>query len=54
MQCHVLTRLPRLRSHPCVERALTRDRLALHSRYYEVRTGAVRTHRPQTDTFESL
>ncbi|MFF5406700.1 carbonic anhydrase [Streptomyces misionensis] len=54
VQCHALTQLPRLRSYPCVERALARDRLTLHGWYYEVHTGAVRTHRPRTDTSESL
>ncbi|MFJ9931121.1 MULTISPECIES: hypothetical protein [Streptomyces] len=35
-------------------RAPARGRLTLHGWYYEVHTGAVRTHRPLTDTFESL
>ncbi|MFG2606169.1 carbonic anhydrase [Streptomyces sp. NPDC048514] len=54
VQCHVLTQLLRLRSYPCVERKLAEGRLGLHAWYYEVHTGAVRTHRPRTDTFESL
>ncbi|MGW2645163.1 carbonic anhydrase [Streptomyces sp. NPDC001393] len=54
VQAHVLTQLLRLRSYPCVERRLTEGRLGLHAWYYEVHTGAVRAHRPQTDTFESL
>jgi carbonic anhydrase len=54
VQSHVLTQLLRLRSYPCVERRLAEDRLGLHAWYYEVHTGAVRTHRPRTDTFESL
>ncbi len=54
MQSHVLTQLLRLRSYPCVERRLKEDQLALHAWYYEVHTGTVRTHRPQTDTFEAL
>ncbi|MER5541082.1 carbonic anhydrase [Streptomyces sp. NPDC001118] len=54
VQAHVLTQLLRLRSYPCVERKLAAGRLGLHAWYYEVHTGAVRTHRPQTDTFESL
>ncbi|QLJ02693.1 hypothetical protein HZZ00_17780 [Streptomyces sp. NEAU-sy36] len=53
-QCPVLIQLLRLRSYPCVERALARDRLTLRGWYYQVDTGAVRTHRPTTDTFESL
>jgi carbonic anhydrase len=54
VQAHVLTQLLRLRSYPCVERKLTQGHLTLHAWYYEVHTGAVRAHRPQTDTFESL
>ncbi|MEV5734786.1 carbonic anhydrase [Streptomyces sp. NPDC052292] len=54
VQSHVLTQLLRLRSYPCVERRLAAGRIALHAWYYEVHTGAVRTHRPQTDTFEAL
>ncbi|WP_445281012.1 carbonic anhydrase [Streptomyces sp. DSM 118148] len=54
VQSHVLTQLLRLRSYPCVERRLAEGRIALHAWYYEVHTGAVRTHRPQTDTFEAL
>ncbi|MFF8950395.1 carbonic anhydrase [Streptomyces sp. NPDC014940] len=54
VRSHVLTQLLRLRSYPCVERRLAAGRIALHAWYYEVHTGAVRTHRPQTDTFEAL
>ncbi|MFF0835663.1 carbonic anhydrase [Streptomyces sp. NPDC003344] len=54
VQSHALTQLLRLRSYPCVERRLAAGRIALHAWYYEVHTGAVRTHRPQTDTFEVL
>ncbi|MGW5368549.1 carbonic anhydrase [Streptomyces sp. NPDC004009] len=54
VQSHVLTQLLRLRSYPCVERRLAEGRIALHAWYYEVHTGAVRTHRPETDTFEAL
>ncbi|MQY38513.1 Carbonic anhydrase 1 [Streptomyces sp. RB17] len=54
VQAHVLTQVLRLRSYPCVERKLAEGQLGLHAWYYEVHTGAVRAHRPQTDTFESL
>ncbi|MGW2449489.1 carbonic anhydrase [Streptomyces sp. NPDC001675] len=54
VQSHVLTQLLRLRSYPCVERRLAQGRIDLHAWYYEVHTGAVRTYRPQTDTFEAL
>ncbi|MFD8804504.1 carbonic anhydrase [Streptomyces sp. NPDC059597] len=54
VQSHVLTQLLRLRSYPCVERGVAQGRLRLHGWYYEVHTGAVRSHRPRTDTFEAL
>lgn len=54
VQSHVLAQLLRLRSYPCVADKLAQGRLALHAWYYEVHTGAVQAHRPQTDTFESL
>ncbi|MFD0370151.1 carbonic anhydrase [Streptomyces sp. NPDC127114] len=54
VQNHVLTQLLRLRSYPCVERRLAEGRLRLHGWYYEVGTGAVREHRPDTDSFEAL
>ncbi|MFG3148028.1 carbonic anhydrase [Streptomyces sp. NPDC102256] len=54
VRSHVLAQLLRLRSYPCVERALTARRLRLHGWYYEVHTGAVLEHRPDTDTFEAL
>ncbi|MFF7971021.1 carbonic anhydrase [Streptomyces sp. NPDC007905] len=54
VQSHVLTQLLRLRSYPCIERKLAEGALGLHAWYYEVHTGAVRAHRPQTDTFEAL
>lgn len=51
---HVLSQLLRLRSYPCVERRLADGTLTLHGWYYEVHTGAVRAHRPDTDAFEAL
>jgi carbonic anhydrase len=54
VQNHVLTQLLRLRSHPCVEKRLETGDLRLHGWYYEVHTGIVRTHRAQSDTFETL
>ncbi|MCH0561662.1 MULTISPECIES: carbonic anhydrase [unclassified Streptomyces] len=54
VQNHVLTQLLRLRSYPCVEQRLTSGLLRLHGWYYEVHTGAVREHRPESDSFESL
>ncbi|MEW2131306.1 carbonic anhydrase [Streptomyces sp. NPDC005435] len=54
VRSHVLTQLLRLRSYPCVERRVAEGRLGLHGWYYEVHTGAVRSHRARTDTFEAL
>ncbi|MEW2400420.1 carbonic anhydrase [Streptomyces sp. NPDC046862] len=54
VQNHVLAQLLRLRSYPCIEQRLTAGRLRLRGWYYEVHTGAVREHRADTDSFESL
>ncbi|MER6976585.1 carbonic anhydrase [Streptomyces carpinensis] len=54
VQSHVLAQLLRLRSYPCVERRLAAGLLNLHAWYYEVHTGAVLAHRPQTDAFTAL
>ncbi|MGW7263792.1 carbonic anhydrase [Streptomyces sp. NPDC054842] len=54
VQNHVLTQLLRLRSYPCVADRLADGRLRLHAWFYEVHTGVVREHRPDTDTFEAL
>ncbi|WP_101256825.1 carbonic anhydrase [Streptomyces barkulensis] len=54
VQNHVLTQVLRLRSYPCVAERLGSGELSLHAWYYEVHTGAVLAHRPQTDTFEAL
>jgi carbonic anhydrase len=54
VQSHVLAQLLRLRSYPCVEQRLRDGRLRLRGWYYEVHTGAVREHRADTDSFESL
>ncbi|WP_060882964.1 carbonic anhydrase [Streptomyces caniscabiei] len=54
VQNHVLSQLLRLRSYPCVEKRLADGRLRLRGWYYEVHTGAVREHRADSDTFETL
>jgi carbonic anhydrase len=54
VQNHVLAQLLRLRSYPCVEKRLESGGLRLHGWYYEVHTGIVRTHRAESDTFETL
>ncbi|MEU9366505.1 carbonic anhydrase [Streptomyces avermitilis] len=54
VQSHVLTQLLRLRSYPCVSAKLASGQLRLHAWFYEVHTGSVLAHRPQTDTFTAL
>ena len=54
VQAHVLTQLLRLRSYPYIEKKLKDRQLSLHAWFYEVHTGAVRTHDPATDTFKAL
>ncbi|MFE1441208.1 carbonic anhydrase [Streptomyces sp. NPDC058739] len=54
VQHHVLAQLLRLRSYPCVHRALAEGRVRVRGWYYEVHTGAVREHRSGTDAFEAL
>ncbi|MFJ9372627.1 carbonic anhydrase [Streptomyces sp. NPDC101455] len=54
VQSHVLTQLLRLRSYPYIEKKLKDRQLSLHAWFYEVHTGAVRTHDPATDTFKAL
>lgn len=54
VQHHVLSQLLRLRSYPCIEKRLAEGTLGLRGWYYEVHTGAVREHRADTDTFQSL
>ncbi|WP_328437984.1 carbonic anhydrase [Streptomyces sp. NBC_00444] len=54
VQSHALAQLLRLRSYPCIAQKLEQGQLALHAWYYEVHTGAVLAHSPQTDTFKAL
>jgi carbonic anhydrase len=54
VQSHALAQLLRLRSYPCIDQKLAQGQLALHAWYYEVHTGAVLAHSPQTDTFKAL
>ncbi|WP_369232651.1 carbonic anhydrase [Streptomyces sp. R21] len=54
VQSHVLTQLLRLRSYPGIAEKLTSGQLRLHAWFYEVHTGSVLAHRPQSDTFDAL
>ncbi|MFF8786425.1 carbonic anhydrase [Streptomyces sp. NPDC015125] len=54
VQRHALTQAERLRAHPCVAEGLAAGRLSLDVWFYEVHTGAVRRHRPETGRFEPL
>ncbi|MEU8780780.1 carbonic anhydrase [Streptomyces sp. NPDC048637] len=54
VQRHALAQAERLRSYPCVAEGLDAGRLSLDVWFYEVHTGAVRRHRPETGRFEAL
>ncbi|MBA4860755.1 carbonic anhydrase [Streptomyces sp. PSKA54] len=54
VQNHVLAQVLRLRSYPGIARRLEDGRLRLHAWYYEVHTGTVLAHDPDTDTFTAL
>ncbi|HEV7627303.1 MAG TPA: carbonic anhydrase, partial [Streptomyces sp.] len=54
VQSHVLAQLERLRAYPCVREGVAAGRLTLHAWFYEVHTGAVRSHQPRTGTFQPL
>jgi len=54
VQSHVLTQLLRLRSYPYIERKLKDRQLSVHAWFYEVHTGTVLAHDPQTDVFKAL
>ncbi|MFG2138943.1 hypothetical protein [Streptomyces sp. NPDC048650] len=54
VQRHALAQGERLRAYPCVAEGIAAGRLALDVWFYEVHTGAVRTHRPETGTFQPL
>ncbi|TDD87851.1 carbonic anhydrase [Actinomadura rubrisoli] len=53
-QSHVLAQLGRLRRYPSVQRRTEDGRITLHAWYYEVHTGSVLVHRPDTDAFLPL
>ncbi|WP_031073177.1 carbonic anhydrase [Streptomyces sp. NRRL WC-3742] len=54
VQRHVLDQLEKLHTHPSVARRVREGRLGLHGWFYEVHTGAVLTHRPDSDVFLPL
>ena len=54
VQQHVRAQLERLRAYPCVREGVAAGRLSLHGWFYEVHTGAVLSHRPETGTFQPL
>ncbi|GGX33611.1 carbonic anhydrase [Streptomyces lomondensis] len=54
VQNHVLAQLARLRSFPGIARRLEEGRIQLHAWFYEVHTGTVLTHDPQTDSYNAL
>jgi carbonic anhydrase len=54
VQRHILVQLDRLRRHPCVAERLADERLRLHAWFYEIDTGVVSVHRPQSGAFLPL
>ncbi|MFJ9408820.1 carbonic anhydrase [Streptomyces sp. NPDC101393] len=54
VQRHALVQGERLRAYPCVREAMEAGRLSLDVWFYEVHTGAVRSHRPDSGTFQPL
>jgi carbonic anhydrase len=54
VQRHILVQLGRLRRHPSVAERLADGRLRLHAWFYEIDTGVVSVHRPQSGGFLPL
>ncbi|AXB41364.1 carbonic anhydrase [Amycolatopsis albispora] len=54
VQNHVLTQVLRLRSYPGIDRRLRAEQVRLHGWFYEVHTGSVLAHDPDSDTFQAL
>ncbi|MFE9428818.1 carbonic anhydrase [Kitasatospora sp. NPDC006697] len=54
VQRHVLTQLDRLRGYPAVARRSREGLIRLHGWFYEIHTGLVLAHRPDTGLFLPL
>ncbi|WP_067453521.1 carbonic anhydrase [Actinomadura macra] len=54
VQSHVLAQMDRLRRYPSLRRRVADGRVTLHAWYYEVHTGSVLVHQPDTDAFLPL
>ncbi|MEI5101893.1 carbonic anhydrase [Streptomyces sp. PmtG] len=54
VQRHVREQLERLRGYPCVRDRVDSGEVRLHGWYYEVHTGLVAAHHPETDLFLPL
>lgn len=54
VQRHVCEQVERLRSYPCVAKRVASGTLNLHGWFYEVHTGQVSVHQPDTDSFLPL
>ncbi|MGK5549083.1 carbonic anhydrase [Streptomyces sp. URMC 127] len=48
VQRHAVAQLETLRTYPCVQEGLEKGTLGLHAWYYEVHTGAVEVHLPDS------
>ncbi|HET6860628.1 MAG TPA: carbonic anhydrase [Streptomyces sp.] len=54
VQRHALAQLDRLRAYPCISEGIEAGQLSLNAWFYEVHTGAVRQHSPETGVFQPL
>jgi carbonic anhydrase len=54
VQRHVLAQLERLRTYPGIQRRVAEGQMRLHAWFYEIHTGTVLAHRPETGTFLPL
>ncbi|UQA96965.1 carbonic anhydrase [Streptomyces halobius] len=54
VQQHVREQLDRLRRYPCVQERLAAGEVNLHGWFYEVHTGLVASHHPDSDLFLPL
>ncbi|MEV0371324.1 carbonic anhydrase [Streptomyces sp. NPDC050636] len=54
VQQHVREQLERLRRYPCVQERLDAGEVNLHGWFYEVHTGLVAAHQPDSDLFLPL
>ncbi|MEU2853687.1 carbonic anhydrase [Streptomyces syringium] len=52
VQRNAVAQVERLSAYPCVRERVEQGQLSVHAWYYEVHTGAVRAHRPESAGYE--